>query len=345
MDVDYIIQPDYQLGRILFGLLDAAPKRAVFVSAFVGLQTIMRIKEEVVALREAGSEILFVLGIDLGGTSQEVLEEVLDWDIDVRIIKNRIPGHTFHSKLYLFEWDNKAEIIIGSNNTTEGGFFKNYECAAHITYELPADSEEFKDACVALDRFINPGGQIVYNLTENFLSKLIARGEVPKEGEARRGRDASSKYSGKKREDDSGEENLFGTESIDPPPPLPADMLERLVKNVRRHRKERKEATKKPAAAAQPPVDDKEGDALIPTAFYMTLPTLQGDNIPGESRIPLEAIELAKEFWGWPDEYAEDVSPRGGKRRVYWNWRPIWRVWSVESPKTVTVQEVRMYMY
>ena len=30
--------------------------------------------------------------------------------------------------------------------------------------------------------------------------------------------------------------------------------------------------------------------------------TLQGDNIPGEGRIPLEDIELAKEFWGWLGE-------------------------------------------
>jgi hypothetical protein len=77
----------------------------------------------------------------------------------------------------------------------------------------------------------------------------------------------------------------------------------------------------------------------------MTLPTLQGENIPGEGRIPLEAIELAKEFWGWPDEYTKDVSPRFGKERVYWNWRPIWRVWSVEAPDNKATQEVRMYMY
>jgi hypothetical protein len=77
----------------------------------------------------------------------------------------------------------------------------------------------------------------------------------------------------------------------------------------------------------------------------MTLPKLQGSNIPGESRIPLEAIELAKEFWGWPGEYSREISPRTGKDRVYWNWRPNWRIWSVEAPSDIAVQEVRMYMY
>jgi hypothetical protein len=92
-------------------------------------------------------------------------------------------------------------------------------------------------------------------------------------------------------------------------------------------------------------MDDQVSDPLLPAAFYMTLPTLQGNNIPGEGRIPLEAIELAKEFWGWPDEYSKEVSPRAGNDRVYWNWRPIWRIWSVEALGNVTTQEVRMYMY
>jgi hypothetical protein len=64
-----------------------------------------------------------------------------------------------------------------------------------------------------------------------------------------------------------------------------------------------------------------------------------------EGRIPLEAVELAKEFWGWPDEYSRDESPRKGQDRVYWNWRPQWRIWDVATPGNVTTQEVRMYMY
>jgi hypothetical protein len=56
-------------------------------------------------------------------------------------------------------------------------------------------------------------------------------------------------------------------------------------------------------------------------------------------------VELAKEFWGWPDEYSKEVSPRQGQGRVYWNWRPKWRIWDVNAPGDITTQEVRMYMY
>src|SRR4030042_2088231 len=114
MNVQYIAQPNIQLGKILAELLDTEPKRAVFVSAFVGLQTIVRIKDQVLDLKGKGSDIRFIFGIDLGGTSQEVLDELIGWNVDVSIVKHRNPGHTFHPKLYLFEWENKVEITIGS---------------------------------------------------------------------------------------------------------------------------------------------------------------------------------------------------------------------------------------
>ncbi len=348
MHVDYIAQPDTQLGRILSDMLDADPSAShvIFVSAFVSVQTIMRVKHQILDLKENGVNVRFVLGIDLGGTSQEVLKEILGWGIDIRIVKHRIPGHTFHPKLYLFKWADHATIIIGSNNITEGGFFGNYESAARIKYDLPQDSDAFGNACDELARFLEPESPVTYQLTETFLRELIARGEVPTEAEARRGRDVTAKI----RKPTNGKEvAIFGTEDIVPPPPLPADFLERLLKDVRARRAAAKKVAKKKATKKKTtvvvPIDDKVSDPLLPAAFYMTLPTLQGKSIPGEARIPIEAIELAKEFWGWPDEYSKDVSPRSGTDRVYRNWRPRWKIWSVENPIDVVVREVRMYLY
>jgi hypothetical protein len=347
MKVDYIAQPDTQLGKILSEMLDADPSatRIVFVSAFVGLQTVMRVKHQVLELKENRADLRFVIGVDLGGTSQEVLKELLEWGIDVRVVKNRLPGHTFHPKLYLFEWADHATIIIGSNNITEGGFFGNYESAARIIYKLPENDEGYALACDELRRFLEPDGPVAYQLTADLLDKMIARGDIPTEAEARKGRDAAIKT--RKAKGKKGE-SIYGTEDISPPPPLPPDLLERLLKDVRARRKAFKKIAMKTAkkkAAVGMPIDDQVSDSLLPAAFYMTLPTLQGDNIPGEGRIPLEAIELAKDFWGWPDEYSKDVSPRAGQGRVYWNWRPKWKIWSVEAPDDVKVKEVRMYMY
>lgn len=343
MHVDYIAQPGTQLGMVLANMLDAEPlaSRIVFVSAFVSVQTIIRLKQQVIDLKEGGVNIRFVLGIDMGGTSQDVLNEVLGWGIDVRIVKNRIPGHTFHPKLYLFEWTDRATIIIGSNNITEGGFFGNYEGAVRITYSLPDETDTFRKACDKLGCFLQPEGPVAYKLTKEFLNELIKRGNIPTEAETRDGRNIAAKswkFTAKKGT------SIFGIEDIATPPPLPAEFLERLIKDVRARRIAAKKNVKKTIATALP-MDDQVSDSLVPAAFYMTLPTLQGDNIPGEGRIPLEAIELAKEFWGWPEEYTKEVSPRAGNDRVYWNWRPTWRVWSVESPGSVMIQEVRMYLY
>lgn len=351
MKVKYIAQPDAQLGKVLAALLDSdpSPSRVVFVSAFVSVQTLMRVKQHVLDLKEAGASVRFVLGIDLGGTSLEALAEVLSWGIDCRIVNHRFPGHTFHPKLYMLEWEEHAAVIIGSNNITEGGFFNNYEGAAHITYALPNDAEEFNGACNELRRFLDPDGPVVKVLTSELLKELVDRGEVPTEEEARKSRSASGKSKSK-----AGAKKgpLFGAEDFAPPPPLPADLLERLIKDVRRRRSTTKKAAKKSTKqvatkkkATTKPIDDTVSDAVRPAAFYMTLPTLQGDNIPGEGRIPLEAVELAKEFWGWPDEYSKEVSPRQGQDRVYWNWRPKWRIWDVSKPGDITTKEVRMYMY
>jgi HKD family nuclease len=347
MKIDYIAQPDTQLGKVLADMLDSDPNpsRIVFVSAFVSVQTLMRVKQQIMDLKTAGANVRFVLGIDLGGTSQEALAEVISWGIDCRIVNHRLPGHTFHPKLYLLEWDSEAAIIIGSNNLTEGGFFNNYEGAAHITYDLPNDEESFATACTNLVRFLDPDGPVVKPLTWELLKELAERGDVPTEEEARKSRSVSRKG---KFGEGGKKEPLFGTEDFEPPPPLPADMLDRLIKDVRKRRRAAKEALKKGFTKIEDPakpIDDTFSDAVRPAAFYMTLPKLQGDNIPGEGRIPLEAVELAKEFWGWPDEYLKEVSPRSGKNRVYWNWRPIWRIWDVAAPGDVVTQEVRMYMY
>jgi len=184
--------------------------------------------------------------------------------------------------------------------------------------------------------------------------------EIPSEADARRKRgEAMAKKPG-----DNQPTNVFGFELVPPAPKLPPE-LQRLLLAARNRQhaefksaiaKARKGAAQaaaggkaKPVPAPQPPLPLAQ---LDPTYFYMTLPAMQGGdnpNIPGEPRIPLEAIEMAEDFWGWPDNYDRTVSPRKGDEatepRIYRNWRPNWRIFSSNAREDAKVARVRMYLY
>ena len=337
MKVEYVIQPDQQVGLIIFEMLDTAPPpvKVVLVSAFVGIQTVMRLKQKIHNLKHANTELRLVFGIDLGGTSKEVLDEVLNWGVDVRIVKHRIPGHTFHPKLYLVQWEDRAKVILGSNNLTEGGFYRNYEGAVCITYELPQELDTFDSAQNQLLRFLDPNGPTVYSLNAGLLNELNSRGDLPTEVEARNRRDIFRGIASTNTEESSF---TFGTEDFAPPPPLPSELLTKLRSNAISSNT----SSSEPSTELDLQTEVQNTDLLLPAAFYMTLPTLQGNTIPGEGRIPLEAIRIAERFWGWPDKYTREASPTG---RVYWNWRPNWRISTLDDSIPETTQEVRMYMY
>ncbi len=186
----------------------------------------MRVKRRILEIKERGSTIRFVLGIDLSGTSREVLAELLEWDIDVRIIKHRTPRHTFHPKLYFFQWTDRATVIIGSNNMTEGGFFGNYESAARITYSLPEDTEAFDTAHNQLARFLQLDGPTVYQLTKKLLAELVDRRVIPAETEASKALDTAIKSEASPKQKG---QPIFGKEDFATPPPLPPELIARLV--------------------------------------------------------------------------------------------------------------------
>jgi hypothetical protein len=125
------------------------------------------------------------VGVDLGGTSREVLEELLRWNCQAFVFHNTIPRATFHPKIYLFEAAATATLFIGSNNLTDGGFYTNYETATRYDFELPADEDERQRLLRPLTPFLEPQGATVRALDAVLIATLAARGELPSEAEAR----------------------------------------------------------------------------------------------------------------------------------------------------------------
>ncbi|RQR34801.1 phospholipase D-like domain-containing protein [Burkholderia sp. Bp9142] len=375
MRIDFIAQPAQQLGNLLEAALASAvsPTRVVLVSAFASRQAVLRLKRRLHELHTGGTAVRVVVGVDMGGTSKEVLQELSRWPFEVFVFKNRKSGVTFHPKLYLVEAPTAGEIFLGSNNLTEGGLYRNYEGAVQVSYSLPDDAAEFATAKNQLSKFIEPGAPIGRILDNGYLQWLVARNEIPSEVEIRQGRRLAR---GAGTPQDEGA-SLYGFEPTAGPPQLPLEVQQVVIAAVRSQIDELKEAKataqrirraeeRKSKKAAAPgssvalPVPETQPEfvsltplaQIAPTAFYLELTATEGKSseIPGEQRIPLEAVSAAQDFWGWPDNYVRSVNPRkgegaGGEERVYFNWKPVWRVRSISDAAKEVINGVRMYFY
>ena len=226
MNIHTVSQPDTQLGNEVDELLDGdvVYQRIIFVSAFVALRTILRLRERLLAHMENGARLQLTVGIDLGGTSREVLDELLRWNCDAFVFHNTIARATFHPKVYLFESATTATLFVGSNNLTDGGFYTNYEAATRYDFDLPADAAEYQRLVRPLAPFLEPQGPTVQLLTAQLIETLVARGELPSEAEARQRRRAQAEA--RRRGGENPPQSPFAPVAI-PLPPLLPDALRR----------------------------------------------------------------------------------------------------------------------
>src|SRR5260221_9227589 len=93
-----LAQPAVQLGQEIDVLLGERARytRIAFVSAFVAMRTILRLRDRLLEKFQAGCQLRLTVGIDLGGTSREVLEELLRWNCEILVFHNPIVRATFH---------------------------------------------------------------------------------------------------------------------------------------------------------------------------------------------------------------------------------------------------------
>lgn len=190
MNITTLVQPENQLGPLIEKLLDSQESltRIVFVSAFTALKTVLRLRDRIGSMADRGASIRLVLGIDLGGTSREVLEELLTWKCETCIFHNPIVRATFHPKVYFFLSEKSATLFVGSNNLTDGGLYTNYEAATRYDFFLPNDQGELNKILSSLQPLFDPKGATVQNLNSELIATLSARGILPSEQDARRSR-------------------------------------------------------------------------------------------------------------------------------------------------------------
>jgi hypothetical protein len=181
-------QPEFQLGNEFSALLalDRSYTRIIFVSAFTALRTILRLREGMLAAADRGAAVRLTLGIDFGGTSREVLEELSRWSCEVFVYHNPILRATFHPKIYLFECHTDSTLYLGSNNLTDGGLYTNYEVTTRYDFTFPTDTAEYERLLQPIRSFLDPVGPTVCRLDAELIESLSVRGALATEIDARR---------------------------------------------------------------------------------------------------------------------------------------------------------------
>lgn len=266
--------------------------------AFAKRSGVAHLQNELQGFVDRGGYIRIVIGIDQYGTSIEALSDLLNIIGDKgEIWINHEPNKyiTFHPKVYLFEAESSALLIVGSGNLTEGGLYTNDE--ASLVYELDLSSHEnqilLQKVKDAVDNWCNIKLKSVKRLDEVLLSELIEADYIRSEAKSGAEDEAEVEIVDKSEKDGLSpssirRKNIFGQGVVRKPP-----------------KRKGKKATKKRITSVfvgevQPFSDKPTSSQFIVTVLHGDLPTPGSSN---EIRLGKGIRDVNPAFWGWPDKF------------------------------------------
>jgi HKD family nuclease len=327
-----ISQPDdaFRLGDYLNSHLKQ-PEWTEFRAAiaFVKQSGVRHISEALAEFSHRAT-VRMSIGIDLAGTSKEGLNGLLECLEDrgeIWVFHNDDTS-TFHPKIYLFKGKDKADLVVGSGNLTEGGLFTNYEASLSVSLDLSVepDRELLAQVEAALDRWSDSSQGLALRLTDELIERLVANGDIPTEEEAR---EIKAKIREAKKSADRKERvSLFKRVSVQKAPAVPKQSKGRIVKA--------EAAAGQPDSSVQLPLPATSTISVTKSAHRGFLMVLQntdvgvGQTTAGTSRrspeifIPVEAVRPVRarkvqvcdpEFWGWDHLFVDDPERAGKKDR------------------------------
>ncbi len=107
--------------------------------AYVRMSGVSRISE-VLAADGANSRV--VVGANQGNTSAEAIAFLYE-NVDELYICNR--GQVvFHPKLYILRTTGRAVVVVGSNNLTGAGLYRNVEAASVLEFDMSLQGEQYE---------------------------------------------------------------------------------------------------------------------------------------------------------------------------------------------------------
>jgi HKD family nuclease len=204
--------------------------------AWVRRSGLRHLNSAIAAFLQRGGIIRLVVGIDIENTSSEGLEDLLALahygDIQTTIRHNEHPSDTFHPKVYLFSNDERARLIIGSNNLTESGLYTNTEAGLEVdaavtdpvVVQMRAALDSWRDTTVNLSRMLD----------QPLLAALEEGGYIVSE-EALQHRRATARSRQSRARVARTSAPLFGSKPQAPPSAAPRPTARRVPLYQRRH--------------------------------------------------------------------------------------------------------------
>jgi HKD family nuclease len=171
------------------------------ISAFASQAGIRGLSKHIKTAKKHLNIITIVTGVDQKGTSKEALEELLALNINAFVFYQ--PSITiFHPKIYLFEGNDKCELIIGSSNLTSQGLFTNVEASLHVSIDNSSASdrkivEKLKEYFKGIFDHSDPN---LKKLNKKLIADLVKAKVVPTEEERKAAQDKAEKAERKETE-------------------------------------------------------------------------------------------------------------------------------------------------
>jgi len=318
MRVRFLSQPfpgGQQAGVVLQTLLESGEyKLATFLVAWAKASGLRRLQTSLGAFRAAGGTCTAIIGIDESGATKEGLELALGLFDETHIFHD--PGsRTFHPKVFLFESEREACIVVGSSNLTRGGLYSNYEVSLRVDLDLgsPEDAAILGDVKGYIDR-CRSAGEASLRLTAELIAAILADERL------RIGSEATGRGAGGVA--DGGEEHssLFGAAltGLLQPPPLATPA--------------RAPGPRVEAAPAPPP------PAAVAPGFWKMLSDfdVSTSSAPGQMIIPIRFLPFFGALQVEHDRVAE-----GGSRQSHKTFAATFR----DGAYTRDLPEVRVILY
>ena len=154
------------------------------MSAFASVAGISGLASHIEAAKQRGQTINFIVGVDQKSTSKEALEAIIGLGIN-SFIFHQLGGSIFHPKVYLFEGEHKAQLIVGSSNLTKWGLYENLEVSLLLELSLdnPIDLKVLTDIKFSFSTLYDFSDPNLSVITPELIERLVVEKVVPTEAQ------------------------------------------------------------------------------------------------------------------------------------------------------------------